>query len=49
LRPAACLTRQPSLKLEWMLTTAYAAGTNSLTCLPKHVGAQDNKIWAPIQ
>jgi hypothetical protein len=25
------------LKLEWVLTTANAAGTNSLTCLPNHV------------
>jgi pimeloyl-ACP methyl ester carboxylesterase len=24
------------LKLEWVLTTVNAAGTNSLTCLPKH-------------
>jgi hypothetical protein len=28
---------QPSLKLEGVLTTANAAGTNGLTCLPKHV------------
>ncbi|RVE46993.1 hypothetical protein evm_008377 [Chilo suppressalis] len=25
----------------WVLTTADAAGTNGLTCLPKHGGAQD--------
>jgi hypothetical protein len=41
--------RQPSLKLEWMLTTVNAAGTNSLTCLPKHGGARCNKFWSPIQ
>jgi hypothetical protein len=28
--------RLPSLKLEWMLTTANAAGTNSLMCLRKY-------------
>jgi hypothetical protein len=33
--------RQPSLKLEWVLT--IATGTNGLTCLPKHRGARDNK------
>jgi hypothetical protein len=27
-----------------VLTTANAAGTNGLTCLPKHGGARDNKI-----
>jgi hypothetical protein len=27
----------------WMLTTANAAGTNGLTCFPKH-GCQDNKF-----
>jgi hypothetical protein len=37
------------LKLEWMLTTANATGTNSLTCLPKHGGARDNNYWSPIQ
>jgi hypothetical protein len=26
------------------LTTANAAGTNGLTCLPKHEGAPDNKF-----
>jgi hypothetical protein len=26
--------RQPSLKLEWVLTIANATGTNGLTCLP---------------
>jgi hypothetical protein len=41
--------RQPSLKLEWMLTTANAAGTTSLKCLPKHGGARDNKFCSPIQ
>jgi hypothetical protein len=41
-RPAAW--RQPSLKLEWVLTTANAAGTNGLTWLPKHGGARDNKF-----
>jgi hypothetical protein len=29
-------------------TTANAARTNSLTCLPKHRGARDNKFWSPI-
>jgi hypothetical protein len=29
--------------LDVVLTTANAAGTNGLTCLPKH-GARDNKI-----
>jgi hypothetical protein len=28
----------------WVLTTANAAKTNSLTCLPKHGGARDNKV-----
>jgi hypothetical protein len=28
----------------WMLTTANAAETNDLTCLPKHGGARDNKF-----
>jgi hypothetical protein len=37
-----------SLKLEWVLTTAYAAGANSLTCLPKNGRARDNKFWSPI-
>jgi hypothetical protein len=41
--------RQPSLKLELMLTTANVAGTNSLTCLPNHGGVWDNKFWPPIQ
>jgi hypothetical protein len=41
LRPAACLTGR-------VLTTAITAGTNSLTCLPKHGGARDNKFWSPI-
>jgi hypothetical protein len=27
---------QPSLKLEWVLTTANAAGTNGSTCLSRH-------------
>jgi hypothetical protein len=30
----------------WVLTTANAAGTNGLTCLPKHGGAQDKKFLA---
>jgi hypothetical protein len=29
----------------WVLTTANAAGTNGLTCLPKHRGARDNKFF----
>jgi hypothetical protein len=28
----------------WMLTTAKAAETNSLTCVSKHVGARDSKF-----
>ncbi|RVE40846.1 hypothetical protein evm_014504 [Chilo suppressalis] len=28
----------------WVLTTANAAGTNGLTCLPKHGGARDRKF-----
>ncbi|RVE53772.1 hypothetical protein evm_001664 [Chilo suppressalis] len=28
----------------WVLTTADAAGTNGLTCLPKHRGARDSKF-----
>ncbi|RVE43974.1 hypothetical protein evm_011377 [Chilo suppressalis] len=28
----------------WALTTANAAGTNGLTCLPKHGGARDSKF-----
>jgi hypothetical protein len=32
----------------WVLTTANAAGTNGLTCLPKHGGSRDNKFWSPI-
>jgi hypothetical protein len=28
----------------WVLTTANAAGTNGLTCLPKHGGARNNKF-----
>jgi hypothetical protein len=35
--------REPSAGW-WVLTTANAAGTNDLTCLPKHGGAQDNKF-----
>jgi hypothetical protein len=38
LRPAA--SHQPSLKLEWVQTTANAAG--------KHGGARDNKFWTPV-
>jgi hypothetical protein len=48
LRPAACLT-STVLELEWVLTTKNAAGTNSLTCLPNHGGARDNKFWSPIR
>jgi hypothetical protein len=33
----------------WVLTTANAAGTNGLTCLPKHGGARDNKFLSSIQ
>ncbi|RVE47746.1 hypothetical protein evm_007635 [Chilo suppressalis] len=33
----------------WVLTTADAAGTNGLTCLPKHRGARDSNFWSPIQ
>jgi hypothetical protein len=28
----------------WVLTTANAAGTTGLTCLPKHGGARENKF-----
>jgi hypothetical protein len=35
--------REPSAGW-WVLTTANAAGTNGLTCLPKHGGARDNKF-----
>jgi hypothetical protein len=28
----------------WVLTIANAAGTNGLTCLPKHGGDRDNKL-----
>jgi hypothetical protein len=28
----------------WVLSAANAAGTNGLTCLPKHGGARDDKI-----
>jgi hypothetical protein len=38
---------QPALKLEWVLTIANVAGTNSLTCLPKHGGARDNNFGYP--
>jgi hypothetical protein len=44
--PAWC---QHSLKLERVVTTANAVGTNSLTCLPKHRGARDSKFWSPIR
>ncbi|RVE42913.1 hypothetical protein evm_012441 [Chilo suppressalis] len=33
----------------WVLTTADAAETNGLTCLPKHGGARDTNFWSPIQ
>ncbi|RVE40373.1 hypothetical protein evm_014976 [Chilo suppressalis] len=33
----------------WVLTTADAAGTNGLTCLPKYEGARDSNFWSPIQ
>jgi hypothetical protein len=38
----------PFLKLERVLTTANTAGTNGLTCLPKHGGVRDKKFWSPI-
>jgi hypothetical protein len=34
--------RQPSLGMEWVLTTANAARTNTLTCHPKHGRTRDN-------
>ncbi|RVE40303.1 hypothetical protein evm_015047 [Chilo suppressalis] len=35
---------------DWrVLTTADAAGTNGLTCLPKHGGTRDRCFWSPIQ
>jgi hypothetical protein len=37
----------PFLKLEWVLTTANATGTNGLTCLPKHGGARNNNFCHP--
>jgi hypothetical protein len=39
--------RGPSV-VWWMLTTANAAGTNGLTCLPKHELEIIN-FWSPIQ
>ncbi|RVE47216.1 hypothetical protein evm_008184 [Chilo suppressalis] len=36
-------TRGPNVDW-WVLTTADTAGTNGLTCLPKHGGARDNKF-----
>jgi hypothetical protein len=35
--------RGPSVDC-WRLTTTNAAGTDALTCLPKHGGALDNKF-----
>jgi hypothetical protein len=37
------LPRGPSA--DWWVLTANAAGTNGLTCLPKHGRARDNKFW----
>jgi hypothetical protein len=31
-----------------VLTTANAAGTNGLTCLPKHGGARDDKVLVTL-
>jgi hypothetical protein len=42
-RSAAYLTLT-LLKLEWVLSTANAAGTNGLTFLPKHGGVRDDKF-----
>jgi hypothetical protein len=45
-RPSLWITqppRGPGAGL-WVLTTANAAGNNSLTCLPKQGGARDNKF-----
>ncbi|RVE42481.1 hypothetical protein evm_012866 [Chilo suppressalis] len=39
----AVTTTRPSADW-WVLTTADAAGTNGLTCLPKHGGARDSKF-----
>ncbi|RVE40955.1 hypothetical protein evm_014395 [Chilo suppressalis] len=36
--------RGPSAAHWWVLTTADAAGTNGLTCLPKHGGARDTNL-----
>jgi hypothetical protein len=33
----------------WVLTTANAAGTNGLTCLPKHGGARDDKVENKVE
>jgi hypothetical protein len=35
--------REPSADW-WVLTIANAAGTNGLTCVPKHGGARDDKV-----
>jgi hypothetical protein len=36
---------QPPVRVGgWVLTAANAAGTNGLTCFPKHGGARDNKF-----
>ncbi|RVE46213.1 hypothetical protein evm_009103 [Chilo suppressalis] len=40
--------REPSANW-WVLTTADAAGTNGLTCFPKHGRAGDSNFWSPIQ
>jgi hypothetical protein len=32
----------------WVLTTANAAGANSLTCFSKHGGARDNKYFGHL-
>jgi hypothetical protein len=49
---ALVLSRQPDVNPPWnwsgVLTTVNAAGTNGLTCLPKHGGVRDNKFWSLI-
>jgi hypothetical protein len=34
--------------MEWVVTTANAAGTNGFACLPKHGGARDSKFCSYI-
>jgi hypothetical protein len=47
LQLAACLTSTLLENGVIQLTTENATGTNGLTCLSKHGGARDNKVWSP--